>query len=421
MCEHYNLLELVETLLYDQKGEYLSELQRIVLAAALDDSGKRKTYEAIAEETGYSAKYIKQGIAPSLWQLLSTLLHKKVGKSNIRGVLTQYQKQYKQNQITNDSISSSTASNPPSKTFTVSPKAVPTSNAKAIILLVDDQPENLALLTDMLECEGYDVRQAINGKLALRVVKVQRPDLILLDVNMPELNGYEVCRQLKADSETASIPVIFISALSESWDKVQAFSVGAADYITKPPKVVEVMARITNQLNLAKAHQQFQQTSAHLHYSQQLLIEAGLVDPTMGLMTRFHFEKCLAQQWSQAIATQTSVGIIFINFVSLSIGSLAQFPVEWQPLIANVLSVVEPQDSCVAAFAPLTVAILLNQINPTTLEDYRGAIAKTLEPYKLPFSMDFCLVSHHIEPSAAMTSSQFLETCDKELKTLTSV
>ncbi|AFY39846.1 response regulator receiver protein [[Leptolyngbya] sp. PCC 7376] len=407
MSDQNELLELVETLVHEQKGEYLSDLQRIILAASLDDSGKRKTYEAIANETGYSPKYIKQGIAPTLWQLLSELFGEKVSKSNIFAVLSQYQKQHPPQPKTTQQATSQPAET--SKVSLLTPTAaIPTSNAKAVILLVDDQPQNLALLTDMLESEGYDVRQAINGRLALNVVKIQPPDLILLDVNMPEMNGYEVCRQLKADPSTASIPVIFISALNESWDKVQAFSVGAADYITKPPKVVEVIARITNQLNLSKAYQQFRRLSAHLQYSQRLLRDAGLVDAHMGLMTRDYFEQRLTEKWPGAIAAQQSMALVLVKFSYLSVGVHTDFPAEWQTLITHLLSLVDLEQVEVAHFAPFTVAILMPGVSANHLTEVQQAIAQQLEPYKLPLSMDFQIFSHNAQPSETLTSQQFL-------------
>ena len=407
MSDPNEFLELVETLVHEQKGEYLSDLQRIILAASLDDSGKRKTYEAIAEETGYSSKYIKQGIAPTLWQLLTELFGEKVGKSNIRAVLTQYQKDHPSQPQPAQKPTPQPEATAPVSLLTPT-AAIPTSNAKAVILLVDDQPQNLALLTDMLESEGYDVRQAINGNLALKVVKIQPPDLILLDVNMPEINGYEVCRKLKADPATAAIPVIFISALNESWDKVQAFSVGGADYITKPPKVVEVIARITNQLNLSKAYQQFQRLSAHLQYSQRLLRNAGLTDAHMGLMKRDYFEQQLSLKWQEAIAAKQNMALVLVKFSYLSVGVHTDFPAEWQTLVTHLLSLIDPEQVEVAHFAPFTIALLMTNVSTHHLTEVQQAIAQQLEPYKLPLSMDFQVVCHQDQPSETLTTEQFL-------------
>ena len=120
----------------------------------------------------------------------------------------------------------------------------------ASILIVDDTPANLQVLAGMLKDRGYKVRPVPSGKLALLAAKREPPDLILLDINMPEMNGYEVCEQLKADELLAGIPVIFISALTDQLDKVKAFATGGLDYITKPFQMEELHARVETHLKL---------------------------------------------------------------------------------------------------------------------------------------------------------------------------
>jgi len=120
----------------------------------------------------------------------------------------------------------------------------------ASILIVDDTPANLQVLAGMLKDRGYKVRPVPSGKLALLAAKREPPDLILLDINMPELNGYEVCEQLKTDAVLSGIPVIFISALTEQLDKVKAFATGGVDYITKPFQMEELHARVETHLKL---------------------------------------------------------------------------------------------------------------------------------------------------------------------------
>ncbi|WP_206602577.1 diguanylate cyclase [Cyanobacterium aponinum UTEX 3222] len=120
------------------------------------------------------------------------------------------------------------------------------------ILIVDDQPANLRVLSQMLQIKNYKVKKAADGESAILAAKSSPPDLILLDILMPDLNGYEVCRKLKADNLTKDIPVIFISALSDVFDKVKAFEVGGIDYITKPFQEEEVLARIGSQLTIQK-------------------------------------------------------------------------------------------------------------------------------------------------------------------------
>jgi two-component system sensor histidine kinase/response regulator len=135
---------------------------------------------------------------------------------------------------------------------------------KGNILIVDDTPENLRLLSNVLTERGYKVRSVINGAMALMGAKAAPPDLILLDINMPDMNGYEVCEALKADEQTREIPVIFISALDEVLDKVKGFAVGGRDYITKPFQLEEVLARIENQLTIRNLQQQLQEQNQRL-------------------------------------------------------------------------------------------------------------------------------------------------------------
>ena len=136
--------------------------------------------------------------------------------------------------------------------------------SKGNILIVDDTPDNLRLLSTMLESQGYQVRKAINGQIALRGVIMAPPDLILLDINMPQMNGYEVCEKLKSVEQTSEIPVIFISALDQTLDKVKAFEMGGVDYITKPFQIKEVLARIENQLTIYRLQRQLKEKNQRL-------------------------------------------------------------------------------------------------------------------------------------------------------------
>ncbi|MEH2167624.1 MAG: response regulator [Nostoc sp.] len=125
-----------------------------------------------------------------------------------------------------------------------------TNHQKRNVLVVDDTPDNLRLLSAMLTAQGFEVRKALNGKMALTACQMVLPDVILLDINMPGMDGYQVCQQLKADDKTSEVPVIFISALDDVVDKVKAFDVGGVDYIAKPFHGAEVVLRIENQINL---------------------------------------------------------------------------------------------------------------------------------------------------------------------------
>jgi signal transduction histidine kinase len=136
--------------------------------------------------------------------------------------------------------------------------------SKGNLLIVDDTPANLRLLSNILKEQGYQVRPTPSGELALSAALGIPPDLILLDINMPQMDGYEVCERLKANDRTCHIPVIFISALNDILDKVKAFNVGGVDYITKPFQVEEVLARVETHLSLCRLQQSLQEKNRDL-------------------------------------------------------------------------------------------------------------------------------------------------------------
>ncbi|HAX77981.1 MAG TPA: hypothetical protein DCY88_19715 [Cyanobacteria bacterium UBA11372] len=138
------------------------------------------------------------------------------------------------------------------------------STSPGDILIVDDAPENLRLLSTILKSQGYQVRQSINGQLALRAAQLNPPDLILLDISMPQMDGYEVCKHLKSSEKTRHIPVIFISALDREVNKVKAFELGGVDYITKPFHLKEVLMRVQHQIALHRLQDQLQAQNSRL-------------------------------------------------------------------------------------------------------------------------------------------------------------
>ncbi|MEG4309686.1 MULTISPECIES: response regulator [unclassified Microcoleus] len=144
----------------------------------------------------------------------------------------------------------------------------PLASHVANLLVVDDTPDNLRLLSTMLRDKGYKVRGVINGEMALKAARSTPPDLILLDISMPQMNGYEVCQHLKADARTSGIPVIFLSALDRVLDKVKAFAVGGVDYITKPFHLEEVLARVENQLTIQRLQKKMHEQNARLQESE---------------------------------------------------------------------------------------------------------------------------------------------------------
>lgn len=155
---------------------------------------------------------------------------------------------------------------------------------KIDILLVDDNPQNLRVLSKMFEDNGYEIRAVRSGEQVFKIIEVLPPDLILLDIHMPGMDGYEVCRRLKGNPKHKDIPVIFISALSETFNKILAFEVGGIDYITKPFQIEEVLARANTHLNLRRKTINLESTLQQLQKTQQQLIQAEKM-ASLGVMT----------------------------------------------------------------------------------------------------------------------------------------
>ena len=205
---------------------------------------------------------------------------------------------------------------------------------KEDILVIDDKPENLRLLAIMLDRQGYEVRKAINGKLGLRAAQTVAPDIILLDINMPEMDGYQVCQELKANEITCKIPVIFISAVDEVLDKVRAFKVGGSDYITKPFQIEEVSVRIENQLSIRRLQIQLEKQKQELEakniqlqkqinrrtiaenkmlvLNQKLQILAN-IDSLTQIPNRHRFKEFFSREWRRMNREKSPLGLILCD------------------------------------------------------------------------------------------------------------
>ena len=198
---------------------------------------------------------------------------------------------------------------------------------KEYILVVDDTPPNLQLLLTMLTRKGYQVCGVRDGDTALSNINDKLPDLVLLDINMPNMNGFQVCQEIKKSDRTRSVPVIFISARDEVLDKVQAFAVGGVDYITKPFQIAEVLARVENQLTLRRLQKQLQDQNEILKQEihNRLIVETMLkeanvqlerlvnIDGLTQLANRRCFDDYLMQEWQRLAREKQPLSLIMCD------------------------------------------------------------------------------------------------------------
>ena len=249
-------LQLLEAALEAKTGKHLTHVEKEILKAAENN----ETYHQVADCLYLSVGYIKD-LAYPLWQNLSDLFGQKVTKNNFAKIL--------QDQ---------------SAIATLTPKKIEVSDIeqnshpKGNILIVDEPIENLRVITEILTKEGYKVSSVTNAHMALSTIRHNSPDVILLGVKIAEVDSYQICKTLKADEYTAEIPIIFLSPLNETIDKIKPFEMGGLDYIIKPFNPEEVIARIQIQLTIQqeKHHlrekiEQHQQSAEILYQSRALL------------------------------------------------------------------------------------------------------------------------------------------------------
>jgi diguanylate cyclase (GGDEF)-like protein len=188
------------------------------------------------------------------------------------------------------------------------------------LLIVDDQPDNLRVLASILSEQGYKVRSALDGTTALDAAQAQPPDLILLDVKMPHMNGYEVCLALKALPQICEVPVIFLSGMDGAAEKVKAFAVGGVDYVTKPFEAEEVLARVRQQLTLRSQKQQLQQEIQERKRAEEALRQANRelqrlanIDGLTQIANRRCFDEVLHQEWQRLKREQAPLSLILCD------------------------------------------------------------------------------------------------------------
>jgi diguanylate cyclase (GGDEF)-like protein len=188
------------------------------------------------------------------------------------------------------------------------------------ILIVDDTPENLTILRQILTEQGYRVRPALSGEIALKAVQADIPNLILLDIMMPGMDGFEVCSKLKSEARTSDIPVIFISALDETEDKVKGFQVGGVDFITKPFHTAEVLVRVEThlalrnmQLQLLDEIEERKRAEKALEKANRELDQLASLDGLTKIANRRQFDLHLRQEWKRLRREQVPISIILCD------------------------------------------------------------------------------------------------------------
>ncbi len=286
---------------------------------------------------------------------------------------------------------------------------------KPKILVVDDTLENLELLSTLLQRKGFNVRCAINGSVALRVAKSGWADLILLDIKMPDMDGYEVCKRLKNTEDTREVPIIFLSALDNVLDKKEAFAVGGVDYISKPFQIEELLVRINNQLaivaakqkvcqlnleleqrvrdrtsELEKANQQLKEEIVQRQITQKKLLYLAMYDPLTDLPNRILFMQRLNHLLQQLAEDRSSLfAVLFFDcdrfkLINDSLGHFVGDQV-LREIARRIKLCLKPSDT-LARFGGDEFMVLLSELPHL---DRASAIAQKIQnQLQLPFEVN---------------------------------
>ena len=237
----------------------------------------------------------------------------------------------------------------------------PSPARRGDILVVDDTPENILLLSAVLKDRGYRVRAVPSGALALRAVESEAPDLILLDVSMPGMDGYEVCRRLKQREGQQHIPIIFLSALSDTADKVKAFSVGGVDYVTKPFRVEEIAARVETHLSIGRLRSALRRSHEELERSHLKLQELERLRQALVQMIVHDLKSPIA-------AIQLNAGIIrgegvLTGDLRVAVDDILSSGKTMSRMVVDVLDVARTEEASLRPrFAPVALRALLDEV-----------------------------------------------------------
>ncbi|MEM7114456.1 MAG: diguanylate cyclase [Chloroflexota bacterium] len=285
---------------------------------------------------------------------------------------------------------------------------------KEKVLVVDDMPQNIQVLTDLLRLKGYSVQTTCDPREAFRLALSHPPDLIVLDIMMPEMTGYELCRKLKARQETQHIPVIFVSALGQQPDILEAFSSGGVDYITKPFRVKEVSTRIRNHLAIrrlqtkleAKNHELQDQNEALKHeiakrkeaetaltVANRRLQTLATTDPVTGIDNRLSFEAFLEKVWLENEVQQRPVGLLMCDvdrFKQINDVYGHPFGDHCLRVFAQTLAEVTPPAGLTARYGGDEFVVVLPNAEVDTLQQVAGRFEFALanRPLTPPYTAD---------------------------------
>ena len=278
----------------------------------------------------------------------------------------------------------------------------PVATQRADILVVDDNPANIELLVAILGSHGYRCRVANSGARALVAAAADVPDLVMLDIAMPGMDGYEVCRQLKAQPATAAVPVIFLSALNGAIDKVQAFGAGGADYIGKPFQIEEVLVRVENQVRIARMQREVGERNTELARLNEELLEAtrrlelsnaqlrqlSERDGLTGVANRRLFDGSLLESWSRARQEARTPGLILLDIDHFKEYNDARGHLAGDDCLKRVASALEAEAAAagalVARYGGEEVAVLIDDAQRTDTALLAEALRARVEFEALP-------------------------------------
>jgi diguanylate cyclase (GGDEF)-like protein len=293
------------------------------------------------------------------------------------------------------------------------------SKNKANIMIVDDNPQNLRLLVELLKEKGHIVRPAPNGKHAISVAEKEEIDLILLDIMMPDMNGYEVCRYFKSEASTLHIPIIFLSALGETFNKIKAFKEGGVDYIAKPFQAEEVLARIDTHLKIKYLQDE-------LEHKNQELEKLVNIDGLTNIPNRRFFDYYLEKEWKLSIRRKRRLSLIMadIDFFKLYNDYYGHLKGDdCLKKVANVFSkaLTRPAD-LPARYGGEEFAIILPETDEHGATSVAKGIFKTLEKENIPHknskisnSVTCSMGIITLLPTAQDTIENFIEKADLAL------